>query len=360
MLERKLKVTVLYDAVEDVEREKAAARDEPPQKLVYETIGEALRGAGHEVRALGAGSTALELAAQIQRDDADLVFNVCESFGGSNQQEQNVAALLELFGKRFTGSGSIGLALAQDKALAKKLLSFHGINTPKFSVIEGGEVDHADDLTFPMFVKPSNADASIGIDEHSVVHNFKELMERMSYIKTELDAPVLIEEYIEGRELYVGVLGGARPEPMPVLEWDFSKVPDGTPKIASAEAKWDAQSTRFREAPQLFPEDLPPQLVTELQKVAVNAYKALKLRDYGRIDMRLRKRDAARVTLSGKPRKLMEEHTLADWEIFLIEVNPNPHLAADSELPVSAVRHGLSYSALIERIIDNALQRPVR
>jgi D-alanine-D-alanine ligase len=359
-MERKLKISVLYDAVEEREREQAAARDEPPQKLVCEILNEVLREQGHEVRALAAASTALELAAQVQKDDADLVFNVCESFGGINQQEQNVAALLELFQKRFTGSGSIGLALAQDKALAKKLLSFHGINTPKFSLIEGGEVDHADDLTFPMFVKPSNADSSIGIDEHSVVHNFKELMERMSYIKTEFDAPVLIEEYIEGRELYVGVLGGPKPEPLPVLEWDFSKVPQGTPKIASAEAKWDAQSARFRDAPQLFPSDLPEHLVTELQRVAVSAYKALKLRDYGRIDMRLRRRDRGRATLSGKPQKLLEAHALDDWEIFLIEVNPNPHLAPDSELPVSAARHGLSYPALVQRIIDNAFARPAR
>ena len=360
MLERKLKVTILYDAVEELEREQARARGEAPQQLVCETLSEALRSSGHEVRALGAGKTALELAAQIQKDEADLVFNVCESFGGINQQEQNVAALLELFGKRFTGSGSIGLALAQDKALAKKLLSFHGINTPKFSVIESGEVDYADDLTFPMFVKPSNADASIGIDEHSVVHNFKELMERMSYIKTEFDAPVLIEEYIEGRELYVGVLGGAKPEALPVLEWDFSKVPAGTPKIASAEAKWDAASPRFREAPQLFPSDLPEALVSELQRVAVWAYKALKLRDYGRIDMRLRRKDASRITLSGKPQKLLDAQAASEWEIFLIEVNPNPHLAPDSELPVAAQRHGLGYAALVERIIENAFARPSR
>jgi D-alanine-D-alanine ligase len=358
-LERKLKVTILYDAVEDEESAKCVARGEPPLALVHELLGNTLRERGHEVRTLAAGATVIELAAQIQKDDSDLVFNVCESFGGVNQQEQNVAALLELFGKRFTGSGSLGLALAQDKALAKKLLSFHGISTPKFSTIESGEVDHADDLTFPMFVKPSNADASIGIDEHSVVHNFKQLMERISFIKTEFDAPALIEEYIDGREIYVGVLGGAKPEPMPVLEWDFSKLPKNMPKIASSEAKWNEDSPLFREAPQLFPDDLPAPVVTALQTVAVNAYKALKLRDYGRIDMRLRKKGVPRTTLSGVTREQLMEG-VDGWEIFLIEVNPNPHLARNSELPLAAQKHGLAYPELIERIMDNALNRPVR
>jgi D-alanine-D-alanine ligase len=356
MGESKPSISILYDAIEDLEKVRALERGDKVAPLVHETLRATLSAAGHEVTTLAAGSTALELAAQIERDRSDLVFNVCESFGGSNQQEQHVAALLELFGKRFTGSGALGLTLAQDKALAKKLLSFHGIQTPKFSVIESGEVDHADDFAFPMFVKPSNADASIGIDERSVVRNFKELMERISYIKTELDAPALIEEYIEGREVYASVLGGAKPEVLPVLEWDFSRLPAGTPKIASAEAKWDAESPRFRDAPQVFPDDLPPDLTAEIARVALGAYRALKLRDYGRIDLRLRKKsEDLRQTLSGRPR----EHSPAfgGWEIFLIEVNPNPHLAPDSELPVSAARHGLDYAALIERILDNALSR---
>lgn len=356
MPERKLNVTILYDGVEDQEKARALEAGTPLPPLVHEVLNETLRAAGHEVHRLAAGNTALELAAQIERDRSELVINVCESFGGINQQEQNVAALLELFGKRFTGSGSIGLSLAQDKALAKKLLSFHGIQTPRFSVIEDGEVDHADDLAFPMFVKPSNADASIGIDERSVVHNFKELMERISFIKTELNAPALIEEYIEGREVYVSVLGGQKPEVLPVLEWDFSKVPANTPKIASAEAKWDAKSANFREAPQVFPEDLPPELTAELSRVALGAYKALKMRDYGRIDLRLRKRGGdPRTTLSG--RALEQTPTFGGWEVYLIEANPNPHLAPDSELPVSAARAGLAYPALIERILDNAMTR---
>jgi D-alanine-D-alanine ligase len=356
-VERSLEITVLYDAIEDDEQAGRSERGEALSPLVHQVLCETLQRSGHRVRALAAGASALELAAQIEKDRSDLVFNVCESFGGVGQQEQNVAALLELFKRRFTGSGSLGLSLAQDKAIAKKLLSFHGISTPRFSVIEAGQVDHADDLTFPMFVKPSNADASIGIDEHSVVHNFKTLMERISYVQTECGAPALIEEYIEGRELYVGVLGGAKPGALPVLEWDFSRLPKGTPKIASAEAKWDEQSPIFRDAPQVFPDDLPPAVVQELQQTALNAYRALRLRDYGRVDMRLRRRDRARTTLSGAT--LSSVAGQSEWEVFLIEVNPNPHLAPNSELPVAAAKHGLDYGALIQSIIDNAMTRPL-
>jgi D-alanine-D-alanine ligase len=354
-MDRKLKVTLLYDGIEDRVKEEALARGEKFPALAYEEIAAALKERGHQVQRLAARS-ALELAAQIERDDSDLIFNLCEGFAGVAQREQHVASLLELFGKPFTGAGSIGLSLAQDKALAKKLLSFHGINTPRFSVIHSGEVDHVDDLTFPMFVKPSTADASIGIDHRSIVHNFKELMERISYIQTEFDAPALIEEFIDGREIYVSVLSGAKPEPLPIVEWDFSRVPEGTPKIASAEAKWDESSPRYKDAPEIIVQDLPEPVVKALQDAAVDAFRSLKLRDYGRIDMRLR-RSEGRPSLLPTPEAAERQRLLDGWEFFLIEVNPNPHLATNSELPLAAKAHGLSYPDLIERIMENALGR---
>jgi D-alanine-D-alanine ligase len=354
-VDKKLRVTLLYDGVEDDVKAQALARGEKFPPLAHEEISAVLRERGHEVRVLPARS-ALALAADIQRDESDIICNLCESFEGVAQREQHVAALLELFGKRFTGAGSIGLSLAQDKALAKKLLSFHGINTPRFSVMHSGQLDHVDDLTFPMFVKPSTADASIGIDHRSIVHNFKELMERISYIQTEFDAPALIEEFIDGREIYVSVLSGAKPEALPIVEWDFSRVPDGTPKIASAEAKWDTDSERYKDAPEIIVKDLPEQVVKALQDAAIDAFRALKLRDYGRIDMRLRKLDGRPSLIPSAPqteRKAVPE----GWEFFLIEVNPNPHLATDSELPLAAKAHGLAYGDLIERILDNAQHR---
>ncbi len=355
---RQLKLSIVYDAIEDADRAAEMAEKGKAPPLMYEVLGDVLSSLGHQVTTLAARSV-LQLATQLAEDQSDLIFNVCEGFAGVGQKEQHVASLFELFDKRFTGASSIGLALAGDKALAKKLLDFHGISTPRFSVIHAGQVDHADDLTFPMFVKPSNADASIGIDHRSVVNNFKELMERISYIHTELNAPALIEEFIDGREIYVSLLNGEKLEALPIVEWDFSKVPDGTPKIASAEAKWDQQSPRFREAKEVIAHDLPPFVEIALKEAAMEAFRSLKLRDYGRIDMRLRRLPAGQTPQNVVAQKSESAQRAAreGWEFFIIEVNPNPHLATDSEFPMAGKAAGYEYPQLIERILESALNR---
>jgi D-alanine-D-alanine ligase len=355
---RQLKISILYDAVEQSDRAAELAAKGKAAPLICELLKDVLTQAKHEVSVLPAHSVQ-QLAASLADDSSDLIFNVCEGIAGVGQKEQHVAALLELFDKRFTGAGSIGLALAGDKALAKKLLGFHGINTPRFSVIQAGQVDHADDLTFPMFVKPSNADASIGIDQHSVVNNFKELMERISYIHTELNAPALIEEFIDGREIYVSLLQGDKLEALPIVEWDFSRVPEGTPRIASAEAKWDEQSPRFREAKEVIVHDLPPFVEAALKQAALDAFRSLKLRDYGRVDMRLRRVPAGHTPQDLDAIKSEDAQRAAreGWEFFIIEVNPNPHLALDSEFPMAGRAAGFDYPGLIERIMTSALNR---
>jgi D-alanine-D-alanine ligase len=351
----------LYDAIEDDERDKEIAAHGKAAPLMYEVLGQVLAPLGHTVKPIKARSLE-ELTKLLAADQSDLVFNVCEGFCGVGHHEQHVAALLELMGKRFTGAGSIGLSLAGDKALAKKLPASHGINTPRFSLIQAGQVDHADDLSFPMFVKPSNADASIGIDQGSVVHNFKELMERIGYIHTEFQAPALIEEFIDGREIYVSVLQGEKLEALPIVEWDFSKLPPGTARIASAEAKWDENSPTFRHAKEGIARDLPECVELALKEAALEAFRSLKLRDYGRIDMRLRRRPHGAPALdpstfrSDAARKAASE----GWELFIIEVNPNPHLATDSEFPMAAKAAGWDYPALIERILESALARDLR
>src|SRR5262249_5995837 len=218
----------------------------------------ALIGRGHEVTLMAASPDPRTLARQIGADTAPIVFNLCEGLNGVSRHEQNVAALLELFARRYTGAPPIGLTLAQDKALAKKILQFHGIRTPKFMVMQAGAPEHADHLDFPLIVKPSTEDASIGIDEGAVVCDLKELMDRISYVQTSFGAPALVEEFIDGRELYVSVIEeGDRVEALPILEWDFSNLPKGVPRIASAEAKWDEDNKVYRKSPELFPDDIP-------------------------------------------------------------------------------------------------------
>ncbi len=212
-------------------------------------------------------------------------------------------------------------------------------------------MEWSDELNFPLFVKPLNEDASIGIDSGSIVNNVKELMERISYIQTEFHAPALIEEYIEGRELYIGVLGNDKPEALPILEWDFSKMPKGTPRIASSEAKWDEESA-YKNAPDVFPTDIPESVYTKMQEIAIQAFKSLKLRDYGRVDMRLR-----HVVEDARTNTTEKQENLDNWEFYVIEVNPNPYLDQKSELAMAARKHELNYPDLIQKIIELAMDR---
>ena len=268
-----------------------------------------------------------------------MIFNLCETLGGISQYEQHVAALLEVLDKRFTGAGSIGLTLAQDKELSKKIFQFHSIRYPKFSCMDAGKVEWSDELNFPLFVKPLNEDASIGIDSGSIVHNVKELMERISYIQTEFNAPALIEEFIEGCQFWNGI---------------FRKCPKALPELLPSEAKWDEESV-YKNAPEVFPVDIPEPVYAKMQETAIQAFKSLKLRDYGRVDMRVRHvvKDTAAKSNTGEATKTDFEN----WEFFVIEVNPNPYLVKKSELAMAAGKHGLNYPDLIEKIIEMAMER---
>jgi D-alanine-D-alanine ligase len=196
-----------------------------------------------------------------------------------------------------------------------------------------------------LIVKPLNEDASIGIDGGSVVNDVRELLERISFVHKDVHSPALVEEFIEGREIYVGVLGNAQGklEALPILEWDLSNVKDG-PKIATADAKWDRESEGFK-APEVFPEDIPDPIRKGIADAAVNAVNAVHLRDYARVDMRLRgpKSDNG-----------------GEWEFFIIEVNPNPYLEKKSEFSTAARKHGLTHPDMLERIIELARARRSR
>jgi D-alanine-D-alanine ligase len=266
---------------------------------------------------------------------ASLIFNLTESYAGDDTKDLHLAAYLDLLGKRYTGGGPDALHLGQDKVLAKKVLTFHGIRTPFFAVSYRGKVGWADDVSFPLIVKPQNEDGSIGIDASSVVRSVKELMARIDYIHTEFDCAALIEEYIEGREIYVGVVGNDQPEALPLVELDLTKVPPHIPKIAGIEVKWWKDTKLYRITQPFFPEDLPPAVEKRLKETAIEAYRALKCRDYGRIDMRLTK----------------------DGKIHVLEVNPNPWLVSFAEFGMAWLRTGRSYSELIGSIVELAVAR---
>jgi D-alanine-D-alanine ligase len=342
MSSTKLKVAVLYDVWEEQE----PPPEPPPKKPVRgkrkkklekadrEEIFDALVKLGHEpfYQVLdGAEKTLVALA----KFDADLVFNLTESYAGDDTKDMNIAAYLELLDLQYTGAGPHAMYLAQDKALAKKIFAFHGIKTPFFATSYRGKLDHSHDISFPLIVKPTSEDGSIGIDQGSFVESVKELMERIHYIQEEFNSPALIEEYIEGREIYASILGNENPEVLPMVELDLSKLPKGTPKIAGQDVKWATESEAYKVTKSAPAEDLDDATTKRLSETALSAYQALKLRDYGRIDMRLSKKG----------------------EVFVIEANPNPWLASTAEFAMAAKKAGRNYTELIAEIVDLARSR---
>jgi D-alanine-D-alanine ligase len=312
---------------------------EPPVDPVLEQLRSAVEACGHGVQSLPVENAVAPLVTELTGAAPDLVFNLTESFGGKSALESNVAALLNLLGLRYTGSSPAGLLLAGDKSLTKQVLSFHGIRTPEFATVFRGAVDWAGDIEFPLIVKPPQEDASLGITTNSVVHDLRELFTRIDELQSEFQQPVLVEQFVEGREFYVGVLGNVNARALPVIELDFSGFPAGVPRIASWAAKWGddgaGRGEEYAGTRSVFPADVAPELIERMQRVAVDAFHALRLRDYARIDLR--------VSDSG--------------EIFVIEVNPNCYLERESEFARAAAAGGLSYEALIARILELALAR---
>lgn len=324
-----MKITVLHsqDALD------------PPVDPLLDQLDAALAANGHTSRRLAVDDAVQPLIDELTKEQPELVFNLAESFRGKSALESNVAALLNLLDLRYTGSSPAGLILAGDKTLTKKVLAFHGILSAKFATMYRGQVDWSADIKFPLLVKPPQEDASLGITQKSIVNDVKELLDVISSTQQEYQSPVLVEEFIDGREFYVGVIGNSNVEAFPIIELDFSKFPVGLPKIASWEAKWgddgDEKGEQFEGTESIFPTDLSEELTRKIQQVAVDSFQALRLRDYARIDLRV----------------------TAEEEVYVIEVNPNCYLEQKGEFARAAQKAGLEYPALIARIVELASAR---
>lgn len=305
--------------------------------VVVEQVTSALRGAKHEVSVLTVRDDPEQLVKDLRQQQPELVFNLLESFGDDIIGGQiGVCGVLDLLQLAYTGGGPGELYLQEDKALAKKLLAFEGVPYPHFaSFTSNADFETGGRLRMPLFVKPARSDASIGIDgEKSLVHNTQELLQQVSEIHEKFGDAALAEEYIEGRELYVGLLGNQEPTVFPPVEMDFSELPEGMAKVMDNKAKFDTTSEQYQGTKAIIP-DLPAELKAKLQKVALDAYRALRVRDYGRVDLRL--------TESG--------------EIYVIEVNANCYLERNSEFAMAAKAAGIDYSGLIVRIVEVARER---
>lgn len=314
-------------------------RGEAPDAAV-EQIGRALEQCGHRWIAVGVDESVTDLLQQIHRARCDLVFNICETFADDYRMEVNVAAVMELARIAFTGSGTAGLLLAQDKILTKQLLQFHQVLTPRFATFDGQSFETNGSLSFPMIVKPAKSDASIGLE---LVHDWTALASKVQQIRRDFADDALAEEFIEGREIYVGVIGPAsKPLLLPLVELDFGKKwSKDQPRIADRDVKFGPET---KDSPRLViaEDSVSDELRERIKDAALTAYRALKLRDYARIDFRVSAR-------SNAP--------------YILEVNPNPYLEAKSEVALGAAHLGIDYAELIGRIVESAavrygLQRP--
>jgi D-alanine-D-alanine ligase len=301
-------------------------------------IAASLADAGHEPL-LFAADDAAALCAFLSTQRPELIFNCCESFAGRAALEMNVAALFELFGIPCTGSSALTLGLTLNKALTKDVLSAHGIQTPAHVVVgPGQDPAAAHRLGFPLIVKPVAEDASIGIDDAAVVNDAVALAERVRFVWREFGQAALVEEFIAGREFNVSVLATSPTEfvALPIGEISFAGLAEGRPQIFGYEAKWDAGSASYKGTVPRCPATIDEGTADRIRRVALAAARAVGLRDYGRIDLRLRHDDQA---------------------LFVLEVNANPDLNDDAGFLRAARASGRTCQSTVCEILDQAFGR---
>ena len=310
--------------------------DEKSYDVVVDQVAAALREGGHRVSILGVHDDVRKMVSGLLRRQPDLVFNLLETFARKPfLGDVAVAGLLELLDVPYTGSGPGELYMRNDKGLAKKLLAWEELLFPDFAVFsEDDDLETGGNLRMPLFVKPLRNDASIGISAHSLVDNTRDMLERILTIQKQCKDAALVEEYIDGREFYVGVLGNRNPTAFSPIEMDFSGLPEGAPHVLDARAKWAKRSVEYKGTRAVIPE-LPNELHARLQQVSLEAYRALRVRDYGRVDLRLTETN----------------------DIHVIEVNANCYLEKESEFAAAAAAGGMDYTSLINTIAELALER---
>jgi len=303
-------------------------------KTEYDVVS-TLRKLGHDVTPLGVKSDLGVLRTAIEDGKPHIAFNLLEEFDGVAVYDQNVVSYLELLHVPYTGCNPRGLMLARDKVLAKKLFSFHRIPFPDFIVVpQGRRVKRPTWLPFPLIVKSVTEEASLGISQASIVQEDAKLQERVAFIHASVGTGALIEEYIEGRELYVGVLGNGQVHVLPVWELLMDQLPEDARRIATERVKWSRSyqakyGIRSGEA-----KNLPAGKAAEIQHLAKRVYRALGLSGYARIDVRM---DAA-------------------GQVYVLEANPNPQIAHDEDFADSAEQAGYTYPELLQALLRIGLR----
>jgi D-alanine-D-alanine ligase len=294
-----------------------------------------LRAMGHEVQPLGVHDDLSELRRASSEWKPHIAFNLLEGFDDITIFDQNVVSHLELLKLPYTGCNPRGLLMARDKSLSKKLLAYHRVSVPDFEVCRiGRPIRRPKRLTFPLIVKSLTQEASIGISQASVVDSDEKLKERVTFIHESIGTAALVEHYIEGRELYVGVLGNQALQAMPVWELFFQNMPAEARRIATDRVKWSVKYQKKYGIESGAAKDLPDADAERIQHTCKRAFRALELSGYARIDLRLDEKGT----------------------VWVLEANPNPQIAKGEDFAASAEKVGIGYDALLQRIINLGLR----
>ncbi|HPF25296.1 MAG TPA: hypothetical protein P5528_04845 [Steroidobacteraceae bacterium] len=286
---------------------------------------------GHEVRVLGIGDQIGELRRAVGDFKPDIVFNLLEEFSGIVTYDHYVVAYLELMRQPYTGCNPRGMMISRDKVLTKQVLAYHRILTPEFHLFPWRKGYKAPRKPkFPLIVKSATEDASFGISQASIVNDSSRLRERVQFIHEQTNSDAIAEQYIDGRELYIGVLGNDRLQTFPVWELDFGTLSDVQAGIATRKVKWDPDYQRKHGIRTGVADDLPAAMQTSLAALAKRIYRSLHMSGYGRMDLRLS----------------------ADGKVYVLEANANPNLTFGEDFAESAERTGIQYPALLSRIVQ--------
>ncbi|MFA3782288.1 ATP-grasp domain-containing protein [Melioribacteraceae bacterium 4301-Me] len=302
----------------------------------FESIAKALRREGYDAYILNILDNLSILLKDIEKNQPDVIFNLVEIYKDKPSMEASFTGVLELLKIPYTGAPPQALANCQSKVLTKRILSSVGIRTPKYKVVKEIRRNYRHGLRYPIIVKPALEDASVGIENDSIVVNHRMLKKRIEHVFNEFKQPALIEEYIKGRELNVAVLGDKKLKVLPISEIDFSKMPDYLYNIVSFQAKWDPLHEAYHKTIPICPARLPKKIKEEAEKIAIKCFKIMGCRDYARVDMRLSKEDN---------------------KLYVLEVNPNPDLQEDAGFMRSAKHAGYSYSKTLKKIVELAVKR---
>lgn len=334
-MKKKLKVLALFDTAGTPPADQDFSQELKTEDWKAEAnVINALKRLGHEVHSLGVFDEPGLILDEVKTHPPDVVFNLTEHFNNRSAYDQNVASLLEMLGVRYTGSGPTGLTLCKNKGMTKEILAYHRIRFPAYAIFPPGTtIRRPKRLAFPLFIKPAQEEASYGISQDSFVENDDAFEERVRFIHERMNQEALAEEYIEGRELYASILGNRRLQVFPIREVIFSEVPEGRPRFSTFKAKWDDAYRQRWGIQNIFAQPLPEGMAERIAEICKKVYRVLRIRGYGRIDLRL----------------------APNGDIVILEANPNPNLADDDEFAQSALKTGLTYEGLIQRILGLAL-----